>query len=474
MQAIEELRAMGVRAHHRARGIHALIAEFLRNVRQAGAFAVAAEQAQESTDTHHDDCPLNVDNLQHFPPLLNDHAQENEPAGPVDAAPAPPASGHENEIPYEAGLYPPVPVPGNELVRPDGTGSVAPDPAPNGPIHAPGLPPDGPVPAPGNIPAPRPPHPANLPAGHFPAGYLYDSRMFAPSPDPPQQVPVAPWFIPGNEHYPHRHGGRNYGVHVEGPLIPILVQDVMFYVPAFGLSSIRADPHIFGVLLEIVISHNGLTGTEAGINMVNITGAMAMALSFCMQAEFAKLTITFKRYIIQRVMYRNPHQPDMENILDHQYFVYRSEEIYRTWNMVNAHEALARILSPAELGAMYWIVIPYEIWPALTANFDDRFNNLIDIIALQGNNAENHFAEVYRDAWDEAGYALPDWMNGQPPAYAPRPEGEAPPPPHPPAAAAAAAAAPVPAPVRRLRASSAPGVIPTPPLSEGNTLLNEE
>ena len=302
------------------------------------------------------------------------------------------------------------------------------------------------------------------------------------------------------------------------PIIPILVGDKMFFAPVFALSRydwwrrhfanpvpthvrpIHVNTEIFGILMEVVTSVNGLTGTEGDINLVHITAAMAMALSFDMQAEFDKLVITFKRFIVQRVMYRNPFQPDMENILDHEYYVYRSEELYRAWSMVVLHEPLARILNPIEIASLYWLVIPGDLWPALTTNFDQQFNTIIDVIALQQpNGPEHHFNEIYQEAFEDAGYVVPAWME-QPPAYHAHHQGAAPAPGHGPASGPANHAnvhlpgpfehtfmpatplgaepqqhGPVahPARVRRDRSRSAPAAMITPPLSEGNTVVND-
>lgn len=174
--------------------------------------------------------------------------------------------------------------------------------------------------------------------------------------------------------------------------------------------------------MEILISPSGMNGTEPGINLVYLTGAMALSLSFGMNQEFDKLRATFRRYLAQRVLYRNPYRPDMENLLDHEYFVYRSEELYRAFQMVIQHPRLAAVFPPIELAVLYWLVIPQDIWPAVTPNFDDDFIQLIELVAIRAPEGPEHrFLNVYQQAIKEASYLSAGWMR-QPPAPATGPQ----------------------------------------------------
>jgi hypothetical protein len=196
-------------------------------------------------------------------------------------------------------------------------------------------------------------------------------------------------------------------------------------VPLGHIRTIHADPDIFGFLMEILISPSGMNGTEPGINLVYLTGAMALSLSFGMDQEFDKLRATFRRYLAQRVLYRNPYQPDMENMLDHEYFVYRSEELYRAFKMVTQHPRLIAVFPPIDLAVLYWLVIPQDIWPAVTANFDDDFIQLIELVAIRTPEGPEHmFVNVYQQAIKEASYLSAGWMR-QRPAPAPCPQANA-------------------------------------------------
>lgn len=296
------------------------------------------------------------------------------------------------------------------------------------------------------------------------------------------------------------------------PIVPCLVRYKIFFLPVVllcqyewwrgyfssaiphNMFSIEVDPDIFGFLLEILISPSGMIGTEPGMNLVIITAAMAMALAFGMGDEFNKLSWTFRRYLVQRLLYRNPYQPDIENILDHDYFVYRSEELYRSYRMVCLHEQLASVLSPVEIAILYWLVIPQDLWPALTDTFEDHFNWLIEFIALRhGVSPEHRFFDIYRELFREAGYLAPGWLR-QPPAPIPHPTNDATVPPNDlhdegefhipnpfehaqyPATHSGVkihldvpdlVASPI------ARPSSAPAVIMTSPLSNDNALVND-
>lgn len=220
------------------------------------------------------------------------------------------------------------------------------------------------------------------------------------------------------------------------PILPFSARGTMFYVPIelvidyewwnnFLMQPatnprhvVDIDPHVFGFLLEVLVSPSGLQGTEPGMNLVTLTAAMAMSISFGMEREFDKLSATLKRYIVQRVLHRNPHLPDPLGAMDHEYFVFRSEELYRAHCMISAHEGLAEVFNPVEIGTLYWLAIPRELWPALTADFDEDFSSSIDAIAqVEVGDPASRFSYLYKEAFRSAGYMTPGWAAQPRPAH---------------------------------------------------------
>lgn len=153
--------------------------------------------------------------------------------------------------------------------------------------------------------------------------------------------------------------------------------------PAHGwVLSPSVDATIFALVIEALVSPSGFDGTEPGLNLVQLVLAARQAHDWGMEREVAKLVASARRYVARRVFYRNPHAPDAHGVMDHNYFVHRSEEIFRAWRVASqAPRALQRCLAPAELVCLYTLAVPRDLWPALTAEFPDEFVALIDYSA---------------------------------------------------------------------------------------------
>ncbi|KOS21799.1 hypothetical protein ESCO_002014 [Escovopsis weberi] len=182
--------------------------------------------------------------------------------------------------------------------------------------------------------------------------------------------------------------------------------------PAEGLVVPNEDPKIFAILLECVYSPSGFNGTETRLNMVKLVLAMAMASRWGMFEETTKLDHSLRRYIVRRVLYRQPFKPDFSGVLDWNYFRYRSEEIYRTWNMCQKHESLRMIISIPRLVALYATVVPHEMWPALTPDFSVGFTQLIDAFASEHEvPSETSFVERWFQFFKEADCVDYPWFD---------------------------------------------------------------
>jgi hypothetical protein len=141
------------------------------------------------------------------------------------------------------------------------------------------------------------------------------------------------------------------------------------------------DPQVFTVLAHCMMSTTGFEGTEEGLNLVLLVLALETALRMQIPSEAKKINDSISRYIVRRVFYQNPFQPDFDGVLDHSYHVFRSEEIYRAWKILFDSDARLNMqdwLLDTDIARLYTVVIPENLWPALTTNFQAYFNTIID------------------------------------------------------------------------------------------------
>ncbi|KAM3446396.1 hypothetical protein MY3296_009705 [Beauveria thailandica] len=208
----------------------------------------------------------------------------------------------------------------------------------------------------------------------------YNQDRFPRSPD--SRVVDGSWL--GGRFEPFTVGGRTFfcPVHL---LLRYPHWQLLLHLerPPHGwVLSPLIDASIFALVLETLVSPSGFSGAEPGLNLVKLALAARQAADWGMHREVSLLVASFRRYVARRVFYRNPHRPDTHGVMDHHYFVHRSEEIFRAWRVLSAApDALQRRLPPAELVCLYALAVPRDLWPALTAEFPDEFAALIDVSA---------------------------------------------------------------------------------------------
>lgn len=146
-------------------------------------------------------------------------------------------------------------------------------------------------------------------------------------------------------------------------------------MPPTGWVLRGVDPKVFALIIDCLMTINGFEGYERGLNLVLLLTAIRQCLSWGMTREIRKLIDTVRKYIPRRFFYRNPHLSDSSGVMNHNYFAYRSEEIYRTWKIIvdNAAMQVNGGVSQPELVALYGLCIPDEMWPALMVNMDQQF-----------------------------------------------------------------------------------------------------
>lgn len=168
---------------------------------------------------------------------------------------------------------------------------------------------------------------------------------------------------------------------------------------------------LFALLMECLVSAYGFDGTEPGLTLVKLVSTLALALNWDMSREVHKLEKSIKTYIARRVLFRNPFHPDAGGNLDHSYYLFRSEEIYRTWNTVILSPTLEAFVPRKELIGLYIYCIPSEIWPALTTHFSQEFTLSLEFtIRLRAVPPEADFHEWWLTHFRRAGYIDHDWL----------------------------------------------------------------
>jgi hypothetical protein len=169
---------------------------------------------------------------------------------------------------------------------------------------------------------------------------------------------------------------------------------------------------IFTILIECVYSTSGLHGTEPELNLVKICFAITLAWRWGMTQERRKLRDTVYRYIVRKVMHYNPNLPDERGVLNHHHYIYRSEELYRTWELSQKYHAIHKILTQHDLIALYRSIIPQDIWPELTAHFKVEFTTLLEVsAAFRANSAEVGFQDWWLRFYRLAGYLEANWLS---------------------------------------------------------------
>ncbi|KAF4494578.1 hypothetical protein FAGAP_9268 [Fusarium agapanthi] len=119
-------------------------------------------------------------------------------------------------------------------------------------------------------------------------------------------------------------------------------QDKAFAIP---INVITTHSDVFALLLEVLVSPNGLIGQEDEINLPLLLATLSYALDQGMTREAKKLKRTIDRYIPFRMFHHNPHTNSPR--LEFEYYEFRSEEVYRAWLVVSQDGRLHGYLSPS-------------------------------------------------------------------------------------------------------------------------------
>ncbi|UKZ58884.1 uncharacterized protein TrAtP1_000206 [Trichoderma atroviride] len=190
----------------------------------------------------------------------------------------------------------------------------------------------------------------------------------------------------------------------------------VFESPPQGWSIPDIDPDIFTILIKCVHTASGLRGTESELNLIKLCFAFNLAKKWWMMQDRRKLRTTTYRYIVRRILGCNPNVPEDCRDLDYSHHVYRSEELYRTWELSSKHKSIQKMLSEHDMIALYCCVIPQDIWPALTARFKPEFILLLNVFAAARRNSAGVASGVdYRRWWLHyyrlAGYRDASWLS---------------------------------------------------------------
>lgn len=163
---------------------------------------------------------------------------------------------------------------------------------------------------------------------------------------------------------------------------------------------------------------NGFEGGEAGLNLVIILEAAEQCEAWGMRPEVTKLLRSAHRYIARRIFFRNPFDSRSTVTLDHNYYKYRSEEIYRAWVLLDSSRSyVGQEITAEELALIYIFAITEDIWPATTADFSRRFNELIDLcIATFRTRLNEEFEKCWFRYFVKAGFLDYSWLRHSPTA----------------------------------------------------------
>ncbi|PON25809.1 hypothetical protein TGAM01_v205246 [Trichoderma gamsii] len=271
-----------------------------------------------------------------------------------------------------------------------------------------------------------------------------DLRQPRPLPSPQRQPDhqvvqggqLHPWNLPGREVVPSvpddspvepqwrtgeflwiRVGGKNFRLpmHIlsESSFWSALA---VFEPPPQGWSIPDVNHEIFTILIGCVYTEFGFHGTKSELNLVKLCYAFSLAKKWGMAQDRRKLRDTTYRYIVRRILGHDPNVPEDSRNLDHSHYLYRSEELYRTWELSAKDRSTQKMLANHDMIALYCCVIPQDLWPELTARFKNEFILLLHVSAAARRNSAGVASGVdYRRWWLHyyrlAGYQDASWLS---------------------------------------------------------------
>ena len=168
--------------------------------------------------------------------------------------------------------------------------------------------------------------------------------------------------------------------------------------PLQGYILRHIHPDIFRLIHAVLCRDDTLDGTEPGVNLVSLAHAAVQAKEWDMHLERDHLVRSMRIYLARRVLRYNPHLEQAAPFLDSEYFMFRGEELYRTWIALDNDTVLKQIIAPRYVAETFWIAIPEMYWPALVTGFDRGFIVLIDEIASRSGRATMQSFDSWRAA----------------------------------------------------------------------------
>ncbi|KAH8168834.1 hypothetical protein LIA77_10960 [Sarocladium implicatum] len=287
------------------------------------------------------------------------------------------------------------------------------------------------------VPATPSPPPAVAPFPIVSPGQQGSSHQRSAQDDIPQGPPgyfehalAAFWEIPGDDRFPHPPGIQPVNcawaqttletINCRGTLflVPLYVLSMSQYWislltthvrPATGWPVHEVRPEIFAILLHVSALSCSLEGIEPGINLCMLFSALWLAETWGMTPVVERLELSLYRYIIRRILHRNPHESDRHTVMDSNYFVFRATELYRAWQFATYVPGMADHLKPQEIARLYYYTIPCDIWPALG---DNNILFLFEIQAfktLDASNPKQDFRDYFVKSFVRAGYLTNEW-----------------------------------------------------------------
>lgn len=142
----------------------------------------------------------------------------------------------------------------------------------------------------------------------------------------------------------------------------------------WSLPQVNAD--VFALVLDVLI-RGALSGTERGLNLPLLLEAIRLAHNLELSPATNALSLAVPRYIVERCFFFNPHGAH-RGMLNNAYFRYRSEDIYRAWQVLQKFPRLRQIIEDDDLYLLYAYVVPQGFWMDFTLGYDRRFADALE------------------------------------------------------------------------------------------------
>ncbi|KAF5690088.1 hypothetical protein FGLOB1_14661, partial [Fusarium globosum] len=177
---------------------------------------------------------------------------------------------------------------------------------------------------------------------------------------------------------------------------------------AIPINVITIHSDVFALLLEVLVSPNGLIGQEDELNLPLLLSTLSYALGQGMTRETKKLKRTIDRYIPLRMFHHNPHTNSPR--LEFEYYEFRSEEVYRAWLVVSQDERLREYLSPSEAVTLYVYLVPHWCWSGCIHDYDERFIEHTNTAwaSIKGDPG-SRFEQVFQSFFNRTRLGLHSW-----------------------------------------------------------------